>query len=646
MPVVVLELMNVSFYLSDSQDLPPSDDNAAPLRATEKHNTTSSLLIKASGRTVFISDEARKRSSSVFSRIIGQAPSSSSVVRVTPVSTSASSAKVQHLDAPSNEENLFLKCVGDKSEGGQVSSLPRKAKGSTARICATTQIKAEQFLNNSIRDTHARDLETPTHEHPPLTRPGIGRISSLLTTARGGKVAISDTARRRATEILQSVDDSSSPSVSFETPLIVMNSARRDTNSSIVRTSTPDHARYSISLSDENCMTSSTPLHGLRFEEKIYTHSPSSNVNPFIPSYLIQQSFTSSCNQSSHISSDICIYDTFSQLCDSINPTSQSQQEDSRKLVTVNSTIVEGRCQVPCIDTNALNNLENSSGTGFRSGSNSVDNCCDIRSMFTCKITPCITFKSLLEDDILPDEMATWKEIINTECSTSKDLLAVTSTRVLSEAQFTYGNIIYYDTMKSEYKDFLVCKMSDMNVDIPFSASLKDVLYRALNEFPTLSQYWVLMQLNWIIWTLISYQRRYIALYRESICTILNIEKCLRSRIELYCFQKIRTEREGFAKRCTSVRPSLEHFKKSGAMSPLQRCCDILCFVWPMCVCVSIPTKTSKFEGGVTLIQITDGWFWALATVDKGVERLIREVRTKLKYNLRQLLHGVLFRKN
>jgi hypothetical protein len=51
---------------------------------------------------------------------------------------------------------------------------------------------------------------------------------------------------------------------------------------------------------------------------------------------------------------------------------------------------------------------------------------------------------------------------------------------------------------------------------------------------------------------------------------------------------------------------AVQHFKKRGSMSPLQRCCDILCMVWPLVLVLSVgpgvgagPTDQRGGDGGV-----------------------------------------------
>jgi hypothetical protein len=94
-------------------------------------------------------------------------------------------------------------------------------------------------------------------------------------------------------------------------------------------------------------------------------------------------------------------------------------------------------------------------------------------------------------------------------------------------------------------------------------------------------------------------------------------------------------------------RSAPSHFAKRGAMSPLQRCSDIACFVWPMVLCFSAsapegaPSSTaspapraldnSAGKGGDTETKmkcfVTDGWWWTSAQLDADLVALYNKVR-------------------
>jgi len=75
------------------------------------------------------------------------------------------------------------------------------------------------------------------------------------------------------------------------------------------------------------------------------------------------------------------------------------------------------------------------------------------------------------------------------------------------------------------------------------------------------------------------------------------------------------------------------HFKRRGAMSPLQRCADIACLVWPLVVCfagaahsTSSATATAQVANKGTLLQVTDGWWWTCVQIDADLLKLFEKV--------------------
>lgn len=76
-------------------------------------------------------------------------------------------------------------------------------------------------------------------------------------------------------------------------------------------------------------------------------------------------------------------------------------------------------------------------------------------------------------------------------------------------------------------------------------------------------------------------------------------------------------------------RSAQQHFSKRGAMSPLQRCSDIACFVWPMVLCFAAPPPSPAVtSGGVStgILQLTDGWWWTKTQLDAGLLALYQMV--------------------
>lgn len=85
-----------------------------------------------------------------------------------------------------------------------------------------------------------------------------------------------------------------------------------------------------------------------------------------------------------------------------------------------------------------------------------------------------------------------------------------------------------------------------------------------------------------------------------------------------------------------SHRSAQQHFRRRGAMSPLQRCCDIMCLVWPIVLCVSNSSSSSSSGSSdkqeelskCMSIELSDGWWWTSAVLDEELSRLLRKVRT------------------
>jgi hypothetical protein len=76
-------------------------------------------------------------------------------------------------------------------------------------------------------------------------------------------------------------------------------------------------------------------------------------------------------------------------------------------------------------------------------------------------------------------------------------------------------------------------------------------------------------------------------------------------------------------------RSAAQHFSKRGAMSPLQRCSDIACFVWPMVLCFSaLPPSSAPLQpaAGSTRLRVTDGWWWTTAQLDADLLTLYNTV--------------------
>lgn len=262
---------------------------------------------------------------------------------------------------------------------------------------------------------------------------------------------------------------------------------------------------------------------------------------------------------------------------------------------------------------------------------------------------------------------------------------------------------------------------------ISSSSILFDAVYAALihhsiaiTSAPTPPQLcdhrWLQMQIRWVAWTLVAYERKYPSLYLGQLLTKRCVVECVLWRYRIYkslfllaapmeveassavvvdddASQKRKTYSTSTSSSLTTTRraafnpthklnlvtpnhpaapdapaddscgtsswkppPPLDsvrsaavvtpmgihrsaqhHFRRRGAMSPLQRCCDIMCLVWPIVLCVSSSCSSSSSSGtGVLeqedlskgiLIELSDGWWWASAVLDEELSRLLRKVR-------------------
>lgn len=187
---------------------------------------------------------------------------------------------------------------------------------------------------------------------------------------------------------------------------------------------------------------------------------------------------------------------------------------------------------------------------------------------------------------------------------------------------------------------------------------------------------WLNMQLRWICWTLASYERRYPDQYAFDLLTVNSLVRCLQWRYDIYS-KPAATAAEGAlsqmvpnkavvtpytrrssANQSSAARGSLTkvpapspssnglgrssavkhqvrvkqhvdaktHFSKRGSMSPLQRSCDIACFIWPMVLCFSAsPGGTSVVRIGA-VYEVCDGWWWSEVKLDRELQQLVDRV--------------------
>ena len=163
---------------------------------------------------------------------------------------------------------------------------------------------------------------------------------------------------------------------------------------------------------------------------------------------------------------------------------------------------------------------------------------------------------------------------------------------------------------------------------------------------------WVTMQLLWVLWTLVAYERTYPEEYLGRLVTREQVLEAVAHRFRQYTGggtgpaslhsvaddedeeedkevegrrAEFRVMKNGPIKR---PRQKFKDTTGSGSMSPLQRCVDIHNLVFPVVLCVVMPppSSSSSARGGAPgSITLTDGWWWVQAKVDTDINsRLIQ----------------------
>jgi hypothetical protein len=149
---------------------------------------------------------------------------------------------------------------------------------------------------------------------------------------------------------------------------------------------------------------------------------------------------------------------------------------------------------------------------------------------------------------------------------------------------------------------------------------------------------WVTMQLLWILWTFVSYERVYPEEYLGKLLTRRNVFEAVAHRFSQYTGtwqqQTGRPDMRGVILRKVKFKDT----KGSGSMSPLQRCVDIHSLVFPIVLCVAMtPVKQSTQPVAATSatkreviqysIALTDGWWWVRAKVDADINSRLVQTR-------------------
>jgi hypothetical protein len=124
---------------------------------------------------------------------------------------------------------------------------------------------------------------------------------------------------------------------------------------------------------------------------------------------------------------------------------------------------------------------------------------------------------------------------------------------------------------------------------------------------PELHQ-WVTFQVQWVVWTLASYERKLPQLYLGVLLHMESVFLAVSARYSAYVHETEYVVGENANKR----------FKSKSSMSPLQRCSDIITLVWPLTLCLAV-LPHNRF-------QVTDGWWWTNAILDAELQALVKKV--------------------
>lgn len=141
-------------------------------------------------------------------------------------------------------------------------------------------------------------------------------------------------------------------------------------------------------------------------------------------------------------------------------------------------------------------------------------------------------------------------------------------------------------------------------------------------EMNVTSMLWTKMQLRWIVWTLASYERKYPSYFGH----LLNKGSVVDAIV--YRYQAYRGSNEIRHLEHVRVPPrvsAIQHFRRVGSMSPLQRSSDICSFLWPLCLCFAMNMSGDSNYS----YEVTDGWWWTAARIDPGLRALISNVSTE-----------------
>jgi hypothetical protein len=174
--------------------------------------------------------------------------------------------------------------------------------------------------------------------------------------------------------------------------------------------------------------------------------------------------------------------------------------------------------------------------------------------------------------------------------------------------------------------------------------SLFEAVTRELGPLNASLLSWLSMQLRWVVWTLASYERRAPYLYFGKLLLLDKLQLCMLHRLNVYSGSRGLSTSNCLVGSCSEQRQHVnpyvtpgtkaprvtghvsaeKHFSTKGSMSPLQRCSDIACLVWPVVLCFA--TDASVVSGGSATHWVSDGWWWTRASLDVGLTQLLNNV--------------------
>lgn len=226
------------------------------------------------------------------------------------------------------------------------------------------------------------------------------------------------------------------------------------------------------------------------------------------------------------------------------------------------------------------------------------------------------------------------------------------------------------------------CKINIILVD---DMHINQLLLRSVIEHiwgisvPSQLQSWLVMQLRWIMWTLAAYERKFPNLFYGKFLRLDSIFECTAARFRMYSGQgndektcedlfyhpKIMNNEQtidgnsriswNYDCRQNTLNTvhrthmineqkvsGWEHFKRKGAMSPLQRSSETITFYGPMVLIFSVyllldrkhhlnssrANRNNEVDSNDAqfVCQVTDGWWWTNVKIDVGITELIKKV--------------------